>query len=325
MYGYEWTEENGIFRLSIDVKVQKEIRPVFHEELDFFGMDAYWDYPRDTSAPLLWAEGVRRYVLNGRCIAEARGGGFYSKPVIERFTDERIQLEPIDVERLFNINKSLLLSLEQKAITFIQQQHSVYASQGYAFVCAFSGGKDSLVLLDLVSKALAPDDFYVVFNNTGMELSDTTESIKKAREKWPQLRFIEAKCHMMPKESWAEFGPPASRLRWCCSVHKSVPTVLKIKELFGDSGKAVVYDGVRAEESLRRSKYTEVAEGVKNAMQINCHAILKWSSAEVFVYLLRNGLLITSASRSATKRLICDVPSGCMVPTAQAKATRRFL
>ena len=38
MYGYEWTDEYGIFRLTIDAKIQKEIRPVFHEELDFFGM-----------------------------------------------------------------------------------------------------------------------------------------------------------------------------------------------------------------------------------------------------------------------------------------------
>ena len=80
MYGYEWTEENGIFRLTINAKIQKEIRPVFHEELDFFGMDQYWDYPKDTTAPLLWAEGVRRYVLNGVCVAEAQGGGFYTKP-----------------------------------------------------------------------------------------------------------------------------------------------------------------------------------------------------------------------------------------------------
>ena len=52
MYGYEWTKENGIFRLSIDVKVQKEIRPVFHEELDFFGMDTFWDYPESVKFTL---------------------------------------------------------------------------------------------------------------------------------------------------------------------------------------------------------------------------------------------------------------------------------
>ena len=138
MYGYEWTEEYGIFRLTIDARMQKEIRPVFHEELDFFGMDAYWDYPKDTDAPLLWAEGIRRYVMNGVCVAEAQGGGFYTKPVINRLTEERLQLHPIDTDRLYEVNKALMLSLEQKAVTFIQEQHEHYASEGFAFVCAFS-------------------------------------------------------------------------------------------------------------------------------------------------------------------------------------------
>ena len=81
MYGYEWTDEYGIFRLTVNAKLQKEIRPVFKEELDFFKMYEHWDYP-DTDAPLLWAEGVRRYVLNGECVAEAKGGGFYTRPTV---------------------------------------------------------------------------------------------------------------------------------------------------------------------------------------------------------------------------------------------------
>ena len=36
MYAYEWTGENGIFRLTINGKIQKEIRPVFKEELDYY-------------------------------------------------------------------------------------------------------------------------------------------------------------------------------------------------------------------------------------------------------------------------------------------------
>ena len=252
-----------------------------HEELDFFGMDQYWDYPKNTDAPILWAEGVRRYVLNGVPVAEVQGGGFYTKPIIKRLTEDRLQLQTIDIHRLYEENKRLMVSLEQKAIRFIQDQHEKYSKQGFAFVCAFSGGKDSLVLLDLVAKALAPDDFYVVFSNTGMELSDTYKAVERAKNRWPQLRFEEAKCHMDATESWAEFGPPASRLRWCCAVHKSVPTILLIQKLTGKNSKAVVFDGVRAEESLRRAKYSEVGEGVKNFLQINCHAILKWSSAEV--------------------------------------------
>ena len=251
MYGYEWTDEYGIFRLTIDAKIQKEIRPVFHEELDFFGMDAYWDYPKDTDAPLLWAEGVRRYVLNGKPVAEAQGGGFYTKPVIHLLTEERLKLQPIDTDRLYEVNRSLMVSLQQKAIHFIQEQHEKYMKQGYSFVCAFSGGKDSLALLDITARSLAPSDYYVVFSNTGMELSDTLAAVEKAKVHWPQLRFKEAKCHMNPEESWNQFGPPASRLRWCCSVHKSTPTILLIQKLTKHNQKAVVYDGVRAEESKK--------------------------------------------------------------------------
>ena len=308
MYGYEWTKEYGIYRLTIDAKIQKEIRPVFHEELDFFGMDAYWDYPKDTDAPLLWAEGIRRYVLNGKPVAEAQGGGFYTKPTIKLLTEDRLQLQPVDVDRLYEVNHTLMTSLEQKAVGFIQEQHAKYLQQGYAFVCAFSGGKDSLALLDLTAKALAPSDFYVVFSNTGMELSDTLKAVEKAKKHWPQLRFEEAKCHMDPEESWDEFGPPGRRRRWCCAVHKSVPTILKLRELTHNyNAKAIVFDGVRAEESARRAKYDEVSIGAKNISQNNCHPILKWNTSELYCHLLHNKILFNKAYNLGLFRV------GCMV------------
>lgn len=312
MYGYEWTDEYGIFRLTVDAKLQKEIRPVFKEELDFFKMYEYWDYP-DTTAPLLWAEGVRRYVMNGICVAEAQGGGVYSRPTVVRNTEERLQLQAVDTKRLYEVNKNLMESLEQRAVSFIRTQYNNYASERYAFVCAFSGGKDSIVLLDLCAKALAPDEFCVIFNDTGMELSDTYKAVERAKEKWPELRFHSAKCNTSAIDMWKKVGPPASRLRWCCSVHKSVPTVLLLKKIAGDEIRAVVYDGVRAEESIRRSKYDEVADGVKNTQQINCHAILRWSSSEIFVYLLHNEILINDAYRKGIYRV------GCMLCPMAAK------
>ena len=176
MYGYEWTDRNGIYKLSIESKIEKEIRPVFKEELDYFGFNEYWTYP-DTQAPLLWAEGIRRYVLNGECVAEAVGGGFYTKPTI-KIKKENLNLEPIDIEDLWYENERLMLGLEKTAIDSIKKYYDMYSARGMEFVVAFSGGKDSLVLLDLVSRALSPDSFCVVFSNTGMELSTTYESIE---------------------------------------------------------------------------------------------------------------------------------------------------
>lgn len=307
MYGYEWTDEYGIFRLTVSAKLQKEIRPVFKEELDFFKMYEHWDYP-DTDAPLLWAEGVRRYVLNGECVAEAQGGGFYTRPTIVLYTDKRLRLQPVDTDRLYEVNKNLMKSLEQKAISFIREQHDKYKSARYSFVCAFSGGKDSIVLLDLCAKALAPNEFVVIFSNTGMELSATYAAVEKAKSHWPDLRFYEAKSHLDPCDSWREFGPPAAKNRWCCAVHKSVPTILKLREITGNfNSKAVVYDGVRAEESARRAKYDEISIGAKNINQINCSPIHKWNNAEVYCYILKNRLMMNDAYRKGLFRV------GCMV------------
>ena len=51
MYGYEWADEYGIFRLTVNAKLQKEIRPVFKEELDFFKMYPDGRKDRPPSAP----------------------------------------------------------------------------------------------------------------------------------------------------------------------------------------------------------------------------------------------------------------------------------
>ena len=312
MYGYEWTDQNGIYKLSVSSKIEKEIRPVFKEELDYFGFSAHWTYP-NTKEPLLWAEGIRRYVLNGVCVAEAVGGGFYTKPTIKIYKDG-LTLEPVNIDALWKENERLMLGFQKTAVDFIQATYEEYAAKGMTFVVAFSGGKDSLVMLDLVSRALAPDQYFVIFSNTGMELSTTLESVERAKKHWSSLRFYEAKSHLDPEDSWDEFGPPGRRMRWCCAVHKSVPTILLLRKITGNYDvKAVVLDGVRAEESAARAGYNEISIGAKNINQINCSSILKWSSAELFIYLLHYHILFNDAYRRGLFRvgcIVCPMSSG---------------
>mgnify|MGYP002509736420 CR=1 FL=1 len=306
MYGYEWTKQNGIYRLSVNSKIEKEIRPVFKEELDYFGFNKHWTYP-ETTAPLLWAEGIRRYILNGECVAEAVGGGFYTKPVIKIYKTG-VELEPVDIEGLWKENERLMMGLEKTSIDFIRETYNEYFEKGMAFAVAFSGGKDSLALLDLVSRALSPDEFLVVFSNTGMELSTTLQSVERAKKHWSSLKFYEAKSHLDPKDSWEEFGPPGRRMRWCCAVHKSVPTIIRLREITGDYNvKAVIFEGVRAQESAARAARDEIAVGAKNINQINCSPIFKWNTAELYIYLLHKGILFNDAYRKGLFRVGCTV------------------
>ena len=46
-------------------------------------------------------------------------------------------------------------------------------------IVAFSGGKDSVVSLDIVQRALPHNEFKVLFGDTGMEFPDTYEVVEK--------------------------------------------------------------------------------------------------------------------------------------------------
>ncbi|MDR2266273.1 MAG: phosphoadenosine phosphosulfate reductase family protein, partial [Christensenellaceae bacterium] len=308
MYDYQWTNKNGIYRLIPQNKLRLEIRPVFKEELDYFEFNAYWKYP-DTTAPLLWAEGIKKYILNGVEVARAKDGSIYKKPVID-FKQKSLSLDAIDIRQLWDENERLMCGLEDVAITYIRSIHDEYLTKGFKFVLAFSGGKDSLVLLDLVAKALRPDEFVVIFSNTGMELNVTLEAVERAKTRYSKLRFFEASSHLTPDQTWERFGPPGRRNRWCCAVHKSVPTILALRssDITGDyNAKAVVFDGVRKAESSARSTYELVSEGVKNINQVNCSPILDWETAEIYLYLLKNEILFNDAYRLGLFRVGCKV------------------
>ena len=313
MYSYSWDIETGGFLLnSTPMQFSKEPRPVYSRELDILGFDKYWNYDKDDSVPLMWAE-ANNYIYKGRLVAQIKGGTFFTAPVIKLIESpepEGVKLSPVNIDLMVSKNEKLFEAFVSDTIKGAYNTYLSYKKKVDIFHVSYSGGKDSEVALDIVQRALPHDSFVVIFGDTGMEFPDTYKSVEiaKAKCKKEGIRFYVAKSHLKPIDSWKKFEPPAATIRWCCSVHKTTPQLLLIKDIVGKNAVTeMAFVGVRADESVRRSGYDYISYGTKHKGQYSCNPILTWSSAEVYLYIYANKLHLNEAYKRGNTR------AGCLV------------
>ena len=313
MYSYTWDSETGGLLLnSSPLQFSKEPRPVYYQELDILGFDRFWKYAKDDSAPYMWAE-ANNYYYRGKLVAQTKGGAFFTAPHIIIFDDPEPgngELRFVDVDRMLIKNQEIMDGLVAETIKKVYNTYVEHRDKVDIFHVSFSGGKDSEVTLDIVQRALPHTDFVVVFGDTGMEFPDTYAMVEDAKAKCEQMgiSFYIAKSHLKPADSWRMFGPPTSTIRWCCSVHKTTPQLLLLKDILKkDNFTEMAFVGVRADESVRRSGYDYVSYGMKHRGQWSCNPILQWNSAEVYLYIYMNGLRLNAAYKRGNTR------AGCLV------------
>ena len=311
MYSYDWDEETGGLLLnSAQQKMSKEPRPVYYKELDILGFDKYWNYAKDDSAPYMWAE-ANNYWYHGRKVASGKGGSLYTAPelvLLEEPEPDGKPLIPVNIPLMVAKNHTILEALVQDTIKKVFNIYISYRKKVDIFYVAFSGGKDSVVALDIVQRALPHNEFKVVFGNTDMEFPTTTELVQKLSRKCSDegIEFLEAASNMTSKESWNIFGPPARKVRWCCTVHKTAPVINMLSDKFANGKlRCVMITGVRGDESVSRSGYDEMSMGKKMAGQYSFHPILEWSSAEIYLYIYSQGLLLNDAYKYGFNRVGC--------------------
>lgn len=311
MYSYDWDEETGGLLLnSAQQKMSKEPRPVYYKELDILGFDKYWNYAKDDSAPYMWAE-ANNYWYHGRKVASVKGGTLYTAPelvLLEEPEPDGKPLIPVNIPLMVAKNHTILEALVQDTIKKVFNIYISYRKKVDIFYVAFSGGKDSVVALDIVQRALPHNEFKVVFGNTDMEFPTTTELVQKLSRKCSDegIEFLEAASNMTSKESWNIFGPPARKVRWCCTVHKTAPVINMLSDKFANGKlRCVMITGVRGDESVSRSGYDEISMGKKMAGQYSFHPILEWSSAEIYLYIYSQGLLLNEAYKYGFNRVGC--------------------
>lgn len=322
MYSYEWDRRTRGYRLTTQTGkfVASEIRPVFAEELVLTGLDLRLAFDPKERRPLLWAK-QNVYLYRGEEIAKLNKTR-YGKPLDIEWkgvlckdedshngtkTRRKTRLIPVDIEAMVAKNRGIMTALVANTLKRIKEMYDAYVEKCDAVYIGFSGGKDSVVLLDLCHKVL-PLEVPVIFSDTDMELPDTYRVWEEIQNRYDGRPFLKVSAKTRALENWRLFGPPSRSIRWCCSVHKSSPALIKLKHRIGvTSIKAAAFLGVRGEESLSRSTYEDIGEGVKTSSQANLMPILDWGAHELWLYLLDNDLMINRAYRYGLSRVGCVV------------------
>ncbi len=153
-------------------------------------------------------------------------------------------------------------------------------------IVSFSGGKDSLVSLHLVLKNVGEPT--LLFNNTGIELPETIETVTKVSEKY-NLKLEIANAGNAFWKAVKIFGPPARDYRWCCKVAKLVPLAKKMLEKWPTGALNIV--GQRAYESLERARSTRIWRNKWVPLVISASPIQYWSQLSIWLYIFREKLV----------------------------------
>lgn len=182
-----------------------------------------------------------------------------------------------------------MLFLDEKVSEAIEFIRANYPPEGY--IVKFSGGKDSIVLLDLVKKAGV--SFEARYNFTCLEPPELLWFMKR---EYPEVRWVKPK-----KSFWTyleRVGPPTKARRWCCTKLKHVSSP-------DERGRRILV-GIRADESKKRLERGRVVEN-KDGKNFVYAPLFYFTEDEVWMYIEREGLRYPFIYDEGFNRVACVV------------------
>lgn len=170
---------------------------------------------------------------------------------------------------IYNVQPADDWSPEQKISHSIALIQAHEPPDGY-YVC-FSGGKDSIVMVDLIKRAGVKYDLHT--NLTGIEPPPLIDFVKQHYN--TEFHYPQNDLFAIMKK---KLFPPTRRIRYCCFL-------LKL-----DHGKGrVKVTGIRAQESTKRKARAFWEENTaSNTYYLN--PILNWTERDIWRYIWLNNL-----------------------------------
>jgi len=192
----------------------------------------------------------------------------------------------------------VLFGKEKDAIA-IERIKTFEPTDGY--YVAFSGGKDSIVVLDLVKRAGVKYDAH--YHITGIDPPELVHFIKRQH---PEVERVRPNTTMFA-EIIKQGCPPLRRQRWCC---------VQLKE-GGGAGRRVI-TGIRKAESSQRSKRRMNETCMKGGTKTFLHPIIDWTDGDIWGYIRQRKVPYCKLYDEGFTRLGC-----IMCPMATERQRRK--
>lgn len=287
-----------------------DLRPVFPEERLL--LEILLDkVPNEFAKSSVWAVN-NRYYIDGKSISipselfQTADADAIAKKLKEFEVNNSYEYFNEHIKTFVKANCNRLNYLKDESFEFVRKTAEKFDEE--RLVISFSGGKDSTVTADVVTKALSNPSLVHIFGNTTLEFPSTVTYAERFRENHPQAIFLFAQNDdQVFYDVCEDIGPPARMMRWCCSMFKTGPITRVINSLYRNQ-QILTFYGIRKSESVSRSKYNRVeddAESVKIQQQTVASPIFFWKDIDIWLYILAEEVDFNEAYRIGYDRVGC--------------------
>ncbi|MEM2925149.1 MAG: phosphoadenosine phosphosulfate reductase family protein [Methanocellales archaeon] len=195
------------------------------------------------------------------------------------YEEEKILLGGQSWSDAVEANEEVIASYEAEAIDFIKK---VVENTNRPVTVSYSGGKDSLVTLLLVKKAI--EHFDVIFVDTGLEFEETKINVLRNASKYG-LNLLQASVNDAFWINLEHFGPPSVEARWCCKVCKLAKVTQLIDQNYPRG--CLTFIGQRKYESELRSRSQRIWKNPWVGNQVSASPIQNWTALHIWLYIFR--------------------------------------